>query len=217
MHRGPGARQRPISALVRISEYFVESAQADHGFTGVLSRNPMEAAHLDPQARDGPCRTIWGRREPYTLAELTTIVPLGWKRPVVAVSVIGRNETLFRTLMRETGKPSNWGRPVLPLALAVADGIRRTMGGNHPFTTAEVHDTAASVERYQRRNLATGATQAGLSALQAARGRRSGEVRRRGSIEEAAPWKADGVSRATWYRRRGQGKQLELSTELRIS
>ena len=150
VHRGPGARQRPISALVRISEYFVESAQADHGFTGVLSRNPMEAAHLDPQARDGPCRTIWGRREPYTLAELTTIVPLGWKRPVVAVSVIGRNETLFRTLMRETGKPSNWGRPVLPLALAVADGIRRTMGGNHPFTTAEVHDTAASVERYQR-------------------------------------------------------------------
>lgn len=192
-------------------------AHADRGFTGVLVRNPMEAVHRNAQASDGPCRTIWGQREPYTLAELTKIVPLGWKRPTVAVSVIGRNETLFRTLMRETGKPSNWGKPVLPLALAVADAIRRTMGGDHPFTDAEVHDTAASVERYQRRNLATGATQAGLSALQAARGRRSGEVRRRGSIEESAPWKALGVSRRTWYRRRGQGAQLELSNELQIS
>ena len=64
--------------------------------------------HRGPLATDGPCRTIWGRREPDALAELTRIVPLGWKRPTVAVSVIGRNETLFRNLMRETGKPSNW-------------------------------------------------------------------------------------------------------------
>ena len=221
VHRGPGAREAPVRALVRVSEYLTVVAHADRGFVGVLTRNPMEEVHRVSQAVDGPCRTIWGRREPYPLAELTKIVPLGWKRPVVAVSVIGRNETLFRTLMRETGKPSNWGRPVLPLALAVADAIRNTMGGDHPFTDREVRDTAASVERYQRENLAAGRTQAGLAALQAARGRRgglkSGEVRRRGSIEEAAPWEAEGVSRATWFRKRREARQgqLELSPEVR--
>lgn len=217
VHRGPGARRRPIRALVRVSEYLTETARADHGYTGVLSRNPMEDAHVGPLATDGPCRTIWGRREPYALSELTRIVPLGWKRPVVVASTIGRNETLFQTLMRETGKPSNWGKPVLPLALAVADAIRKSMHGDHPFTDAEVHSTAASVERYQRRNLASGDTQAGLKELQAERGRRSGKVRRRGSIEEAEPWKAQGISRRTWYRRRARDAQLELLNELQIA
>ena len=200
---------------MRVAEYLVVTAKADHGYTGVLCRNPMEEAHLDARAVDGPCRTIWGRREPYALAELTNLIPFGWRRPTVEVSAIGRNVTLFRTLMRETGKPSNWGRPVLPLALAVADGIRETLGGDHPFTDAEVRDTAASVERYQRRNLETGETQAGFRAIQVARGRRSGEVRRRGSIEEAAPWEAEGVSRRTWYRRRREIVQVELSNEPR--
>ena len=36
---------------------------------------------------------------------------------------------------------------------------------------------------------------------QAARGRRSGATRRQGSITEAAPWLALGISRRTWYRR----------------
>ena len=211
VHRGPGARQRPIQALVRVAEYLVEVSHADRGFTGVLARNPLEEVHRDPQASDGPCRTIWGSREPYTLSELTKIIPLGWRRPTVVVSAIGRNETLFRTLMRESGKQRNWGKPILPLALAVADAIRNEMDGDHPFTDAEVRATAASVERYQRRNLATGATDAGFKRIQAARGRRSGEVRRRGSIEEAAPWVAAGVSRRTWYyRRRRQDAQLDL-------
>ena len=198
----------------------MEAARADSGYTGVLCRNPMEEAHRGPLATDGPCRTIWGRRAPYALAELTRIVPLGWKRPTVAVSVIGRNETLFQNLMRETGKPSNWGKPVLPLALAMADAIRNSMTGDHPFTDREVRDTAASVERYQRRNLETGTTQAGFRASRVARGRRgglrSGEVRRRGSVEEAAPWAAEGISRRTWYRRRARDAQLELLNELQI-
>ena len=223
VHRGPGARERPMRALVRFSEWLTVETRADQGFVGVLARNPVEKAHWVPLALDGPCRTIWGRCEPYTLSELTNLVPLGWQRPKLAVSPIGRNDTLFRNLMRETGKPVNWGKPVLPLALAMADGIRKAMDADadHPFTHAEVLGTAASVERYQRENLATGRTQRGLRALLSASGRRgglrSGEVRRRGSIEEAAPWKAEGISRMTWYRRRAAARQgqLELSKELR--
>ena len=217
VHRGRGARERPLRALVRFSEWLTLETRADQGFVGVLARNPLEEVHRVPLARDGSCRTIWGRSEPYPLSELTNLVPLGWKRPKVAISPIGRNATLFRNLMRETGKPSNWGREVLPLALAMADGIRKEIGGDHPFTDAEVRHTAASVERIQRANLASGATQAGLKERQAERGRRSGKARRRGSIEEEQPWTAAGVSRATWYRRRVRDAQLELLHELQIA
>jgi hypothetical protein len=48
--------------------------------------------------------------------------------------------------------------------------------------------------------------QARFLARQAARGRKgglaSGVVRLAGSIEEAKPWEAEGIGRATWYRRK---------------
>ena len=118
---------------------------------------------------------------------------------------MGRNETLFRTLMRESGKPSNWGKDLLPLALSVADALRDSVPSDHPFTTAEVRACAASVMRYQRRNLSSGRTQAGFSRLQAERGRRSGIARRRDSFESAKPWVDEGISRRTWYSRRRSG------------
>ena len=64
----------------------------------------------------------------------------------------------------------------------------------------EVHDIVKSVCRISRKNLASGQTQQNFSFIQAAKGKRSGEVRRKRSIEEAAPWEAEGASRATWYR-----------------
>jgi hypothetical protein len=40
---------------------------------------------------------------------------------------------------------------------------------------------------------------------------------RTGSIEEAAPWLAEGVSRATWYRRRlGQMTRAEYLTSIQV-
>ena len=210
VHRGPEARDRPLQTLARAAEWLTEAAHADRGYNGVLSRNPMEAVHQDPRATDGPVRTIWRRRQPYTLHELTNCIPFGWRRPAVVVSAIGRNVTVFRTLMRESGKPRNWGRPVAGLAAAVNDAIGRLFPDG-PLDAGELAGIVASVERYQARNLATGAAQAGLSRIQAERGRRggqkSGKVRRLGSIEEAAPWTAEGISRATWYRRRAQATE----------
>ena len=63
----------------------------------------------------------------------------------------------------------------------------------------EVHDIVKSVCKISRKNLASGQTQQNFSFIQAAKGKRSGEVRRKGSIEEAAPWETEGVSRTTWY------------------
>ena len=66
----------------------------------------------------------------------------------------------------------------------------------------EVHDIVKSVCKISRKNLASGQTQQNFSFIQAAKGRRSGEARRKGTPLELdrAPWEAEGASRATWYR-----------------
>lgn len=209
VHRGPSARDRPLQALARVAEWLSVEAGADAGYAGVLGRNPLDAVHDDPRALDGPCRTVWRRREAYSLHELSNCVPLGWRKPSVAVSPIGRNVSIFRALMRESGKPSNWGRPVGGLAAALNDAVGRLFAVG-PLDAGELAGIVASVERIQSRNLAAGRTQAGFRALQADRGRRSGQSRRKGTELEhdREPWRAAGVSRATWYRRRA-GRETE--------
>ena len=54
-----------------------------------------------------------------------------------------------------------------------------------------------------RKNLASGQTQQNFSFIQAAKGKRSGEVRRKGTPLELdrAPWELEGISRRGWYYR----------------
>ena len=67
---------------------------ADAGYTGGLSHNPMSAAH-------GPgFVTNWLRRDPYTLPELGEVIPLGWRKPTIAGTAIGRNCSMFDALRR---------------------------------------------------------------------------------------------------------------------
>ena len=216
VHRSDAARSGPLAFLAWVSEYFVHAAGADPGYVGVLARNPLVSAHRDRRALDGRCRTVWGRREPYSLRELSNVIPLGWRRPSVVLSPIGRNVTLFRTLMRESGKPSNRDLPLMPLALAVADALREFVPADHPFTYSEVCACVSSVERIQRRNHASGQSAANFSRIQASRGRRSGAVRRFGSREAAAPWEGEGVSRATWYRAAACHGALAVPSSFRL-
>ena len=69
------------------------------------------------------------------------------------------------------------------------------------YTPARSMTFVKSVCKISRKNLASGQTQQNFGFIQAAKGKRSGEVRRKGSVEEAAPWEAEGISRATWYYR----------------
>ena len=69
-----------------------------------------------------------------------------------------------------------------------------------PLSESEVRGIWRSVCRYRARWRVQGHQQAWLF-RQAARGRRSGVVRRAGSLTERQPWADLGVSRRTWYRR----------------
>ena len=186
VHRGDQARAKPLHYLARVSEYYRASLGADSGYTGVLSSNPI---HGDYQAS-------YPRSDPYTLADLASWIPKGWRVPRLATTAEGRNNALFAALCKLALRCSDdgllqWARTInSEFAVLLAD--------------AEVRVTWGSVCRYRARWRTQGHQQAWLW-KQAARGRKggtaSGVVRRAGSLTERQPWAELGVSRATWYRR----------------
>ena len=137
VHRGESARKGPLAALARVSEFYADKLQADTGYTGVLAHNPMSVAH-------GPgFVTNWLHREPYSLPELGEVIPLGWRRPAVCKTAIGRNSDLFRALMKWAGSPENIAND----CQAAAHAANQTF--ELPLPDAEVAGIARSVQQYR--------------------------------------------------------------------
>ena len=168
--RGESARAMPLRLLTRAAEYMAQKVEADAGYGQVLSHNPMVPV---PAQR---LRTDWLRRRPYPLQELAEVVPLGWRRPSVPSTGIGRNCSLFEAGMKWAGSPVNLGVPVLTALMAINAEVARKHS-KPPLDAGEVSGIAKSVERYRKRWVAAG--QFGrTSELQAELGRRSGAARR---------------------------------------
>ena len=149
VHRGEKARLGPLRYLARISEYYAITLQADPGYRGVLTHNPMSKAH-GPQFV-----TNWMGKSPNTLEQLGRVIPFGWKKPKVSVTPIGRNCSMFDTLMKWAGKPENKGVPVLTAAHA----INREIGRSHDkpaMEQSEVIHIARHVEKYRKAWVAKG-------------------------------------------------------------
>ena len=193
VHRGGKARQGPLNSLALVSEFYAATLKADPRYTGVLSHNPMSKAH-------GPdFVTNWLHREAYTLPQLGEVIPLGWSKPRIKQTGIGRNCDLFESLMGWAGRPENQRHN----CLAAAQVINQTF--TLPLPYSEVAATARSVQGYRARWIAKGGyfTQEERSQWGSRRGIKSGEARRKGTALEhdRAPWEKMGVSRRTWYRR----------------
>ena len=195
-----------MQKLARVAEYYRHAYGADRGYMGMLTHNPVHTKW----------ETSWLRAQPWTLPELAEPIPKGWRIPPRPTTPEGRNVALFRAAMRWFGRPSNW-QASTDLG-DVLTWCERTFAEWYPGVVGhagwhhnECRWIAKSVTRYCRRNLASGQTQRQLSLIQAAKGKRggvrSGEVRRKGSIEEVAPWEAEGISRAWWYRKRQRMRQ----------
>ena len=169
VHRGDTSRPGPLRALARVSEFYADTLKADAGYSGVLSHNPMSGAH-------GPgFVTNWFHRLPYALPALGEVIPMGWRRPAVSLTGIGRNCDLFRSLIRWSGKPENMVNDVL----AAAHVVNQTFSPRLP--DAEVAATARSVHRYRARWIIQGryytAAQSRLWGRE--RGIKSGAARRK--------------------------------------
>ena len=200
VHRYPEARAEPLRYFAGIAEYHAFSTNADASYAGVLAHNPAPLFK-------GPYRTTWGREEPYALDQLASVIPFNWEPPTVRQTSVGRNVDLFEAGMRWAGRQANASLPVLP-ALHVAN-----QDFAHPLPLSEVQATARSIEKYRKRWAARSWHCPRWISRQAARGRRSGEARRLGSNESLKPWAAEGVSRATWYRRRATERETRTNTD----
>ena len=166
---GPDMRAAPIRALARVSEYYATAVEADSGYTGVLSHNPMARAH-------GPgFATNWGRREPYRLPELAEVIPFGWRIPKVPRTGEGRNCALFDALRRFAGSPENAEHDLFTVAMAINQGFER------PLSVQEVRGIAKSVTKRRARWVARGAyyTPEQRTLWGRERGIRSGKARRK--------------------------------------
>ena len=122
VHRGANARQAPLRKLARVVEYMSELVQADRGYGAVLCHNPMSKGH------GRGMRTTWGRRDPYDLGELAEIIPLGWRKPKVPISSIGRNCAIFESLMQWAGRPAN-----AQIAVLAAAHLQNERYRDHPL------------------------------------------------------------------------------------
>lgn len=196
------ARRAPELLLAHVADYYGEAVSADPGFGG-MGRNPSHPA----------ADTIWGRAEPYSLSDLANVVPFGWQRPTVALTGVGRNVDLFRTGLRWAGHKANASLPVLPALHAVNADIAEKHG-KPPLPDAEVGSIARSIERYRAKWAARGWHCPRWLSRQAARGRASGRARSEGSNEALRPWEAEGISRATWYRRRASARETRTNTAI---
>ena len=187
VHRGESARAAPMLKLARISEFYRQTLEADAGYAGVLTHNPLEETH-----RAGEFRTHWGHKCGRSLAELAEPIPKGWRLPARSTTEAGRNCSLFHSLLKWAGSPFNLELEVLPMARATNDGFEIALPDQ------EVAAIARSVERYRDGWIAQGRvyTEAERTAwgrslgLQSAAARRAANARRDFRIIEghAAGW-----------------------------
>ena len=198
VHRGASAREAPLRLFARVAEFYRHALGADPGYSGVLTHNPMSSAQR------GEFLTHWGCKRPYSLGELSEVIPKGWRLPVVATTEAGRNWSLLRALLKWAGSASNIRREVLAVARVINAGFDPPMSDN------EVAGIAKNVEGYRRTWIEQGRfyTPEESEAWGGALGLRSGLARRKGTALEhdRAPWEAEGISRAWWYRKRQQSK-----------
>ena len=135
VYRGPDAAAKPLQTLARIEAWMVTTTGADAGYSGVLSHNPMRRHGKAPDFA-----THWLRHAPYTLDELRSHIPKGWRRPVVPVGPVERHNTLRAALMRASGQPRHWGdaQHVRDLAAVMQAGWEAEHpGGGLPADEAE--------------------------------------------------------------------------------
>lgn len=187
IHKNLASRRAPQIRLAAIAEAYAAKLNADDGYAGILSRNPMSRPHR------GAARTHWGRRRGYCLDELAEPVGIGRSVQLPSIETArtaeGRNCITFELSMRWAGSKKNLGRPVLPVSL----GINQQF--THPMGFGEVTHIAKHVEGYRAqwqagtgpsKGRSTGKFYEHTSELQAARGVASGKSRRADTEERDA-------------------------------
>ena len=195
------ARLEPLRFYAAVERGIARRLEADRQFAGLITKNPLHP-HW---------RVEWRREEAYTLHELEGALFERDMRPDPTISTtqgVGRNVTVFeelrciayreiRQFKRESAPFAAWLPRCEEIALALNTQFPRGL------SPSEVRSIAKSVAKWTWKHFSLES----FSARQSALGRKGMAKRWAGheSAEELQPWRAIGISRRTYYRRKKQG------------
>ena len=189
------ARIDPLRYVAAIQSAFCEKLNADIGYSGLLTKNPL---HSDWETYN------WTKRT-YTLDELAGYVDLKGhpKRRGIEATGLGRNVELFDTTrkwaykaIREFWQP-DYKAKWFDAVLSHVEGLNGQFSA--PLPHSEVKSISKSIAKWTNKHF----TPAGFSEEQAKRGRKSkggGRPTESNSERTLKPWEELNVSRRTYYR-----------------
>lgn len=208
-------RLKPLRYAAAIEGAYTHRLGADRSYTGLICKNPI---HPGWGLRHGP-ETAYGLGD---LAEYIANIA-SWRQPSRMINTsLGRNCQLFEALRLWSYRNINrtaW--------ISYAGWYDACLHQAHtlnafpsPLPLPEIKATARSVAKWVWQRL-RGGTQADYierthtSEIQAARGRKSGASRRKGTLLEndREPWVKEGISRSTWYRRQAKRNETEPKSD----
>lgn len=183
---------------------------ADRAYSGRLTKNPLRPDLWEVLTRSAKPWTFKGlyARLPQAAAHVQAEMFPACR----ASDAPGRNVFVFDTV-RFWAYPAarDFQTPEALYEACLAQACQVPLA--RPLPARDLHHLAKSIAGYTWEKFGPDGNAAWVATVfipkQAARGRlggrRSGEVRRHGSIEQAEPWVALGISRATWFRRKALG------------
>ena len=199
--RHSASRAGPLHFYAAVERGVARRIGADRRYNGLIAKNPLHS-HW---------RVEWRREEPYTLPDLADWLFFADMRPDPSIETtfgVGRNCTVFDELRAIAYREVLEFKRNGSLDTFRARLERVALGINMQFPKAlnlsEVRAIAKSVAKWTWRHF----SEEQFAQVQALRGARRAEQMWSGhvSAEITQPWIPEGISRATWYRRRNGGQ-----------
>ncbi len=186
--RSDAGRLKPLRYAAAIEGAYTHRLGGDHGYSGLICKNPLQYKHWD---------VIAGAEKPYTLDQLAEYVPniSQWKRPSRQINTqLGRNCQMFEWLRQWAYRNINnrvwisyraWFEVIELQCRQLNDFSQSSFSKKYPLPESEIRAISKSVARWVWRELRGSqedyVARTHSSEIQAARGRRSGQVRRKNS------------------------------------
>ena len=203
----PGASDRALRYAAAVECALRDKLKADLGYAGFICKNPLHNCWIIQE---------WEPRL-YDLAELESwvdLTPYSGQSETLPAYGLGRNCILFEELRGWAYKAIRQGWPEyerwFEACLTKAEGYNIQLFASSEagkLQYSEVKATAKSVAKWTHKRF----TPENFSAVQSSRGKVGGKISRGGgrpvssdSDRQQKPWEREGVSRATYYRRKAK-------------
>jgi hypothetical protein len=203
------AHEKPLAYLADIERKLINSLKmhginADLAFSGDMMKNPVPFKKETDRAYFFNMSTGL-----YTLEQLDELTvgkkPKKIRVPTAEVVGFSRNVHLFDVVRKQAYSmrlhcPS--AETMLSELLPIAEGVNRQF--KHPLPYSSIKATCKSITRFcfTKMNPVGYVERTHTPEIQRLRALKLGAMRFEGSKTALEPWKAEGISRATWYRRR---------------